>query len=68
MYILEYKDGVKPEKLSPKAKAIDRISDLEDMIADIEVKAALWAAGRVILSAALFLFVPDGISTNDIED
>ncbi len=21
MYILEYKDGVKPEKLSPKAKA-----------------------------------------------
>ena len=34
MYILEYKDGVKPEKLSPKAKAnMERCANfLVDMI------------------------------------
>ena len=57
----------------PKSSNPDRMGQAEerdrmDLVGFCEENIRTWAAGSVILSAALFLFVPDGISANDIED
>ena len=66
---LIFEDGSSVEGLPSSFTPAENQADSEaTTVAALKEDIRTWAASSVILSAALFLFVPDGISTNDIED